>query len=208
MQSWRFSSVFPKGSGRIGGAYSRSEVPWNRTEGKQGRDRGAQQDSEWHETGKTIPIIWFSNLSFKIRIQSTPLAISVYMFFTAHLSGKECIPHWIQNNRTFKNIIINYRVFNLKVDSILIWVIYLPRFTTCDFTQLTCIYSKCWKWCPFISVHLSTRFTMFLATFLTDCGSCPKVNLFHWIFLIIFAAALFTGACLLNFSKKLCLQWV
>ena len=31
----------------------------------------------------------------------------------------------------------------------------------------TCIYSKCWKWCPFISVHLSTCFTMFLATFLS-----------------------------------------
>jgi len=26
-------------------------------------------------------------------------------------------------------------------------------------------------------------------------------------FLIIFAIALFTGACILNFSKKLCLQW-
>jgi len=59
-----------------------------------------------------------------------------------------------------------YRVFNLKVDRILIWVIYLLRFATCYFTQLTCIYSKCWKWCPFISMHLSTRFTMFLATFL------------------------------------------
>jgi len=34
-------------------------------------------------------------------------------------------------------------------------------------TQLTCIYSKCWKWCPFISMHLSTRFTMFLTTFLS-----------------------------------------
>ena len=60
-----------------------------------------------------------------------------------------------------------YRVFNLKVDRILIWVIHLLRFTTCYITQLTYIYSKCWKWCPFISVHLSTRFTMFLATFLS-----------------------------------------
>jgi hypothetical protein len=34
-------------------------------------------------------------------------------------------------------------------------------FTT-HITQLTWIYSKCWKWCPFISVHLSIRFTMFL----------------------------------------------
>ena len=60
-----------------------------------------------------------------------------------------------------------YRVFNLKVDRILIWVIYLLRFTTSYITQLTCSYSKCWKWCPFISMHLSTRFTMFLATFLS-----------------------------------------
>jgi hypothetical protein len=35
-------------------------------------------------------------------------------------------------------------------------------FTTCYITQLTWIYSKCWKWYPFISMHLSTRFTMFL----------------------------------------------
>jgi len=66
----------------------------------------------------------------------------------------------------FQNIRI-YRVFNLKVNHILIWAIYLLRFTTCYITQLTCIYSKCWKWCPFISMHLSTRFTMFLATFLS-----------------------------------------
>jgi hypothetical protein len=44
--------MFPKGCGRKGGAYSRNKVPQNRTEGKQGRDRGTQQDSEWHETGK------------------------------------------------------------------------------------------------------------------------------------------------------------
>jgi len=44
--------MFPKGSVRKGGAYSRSEVPENRTEGKQGRDRATQQGSEWHETGK------------------------------------------------------------------------------------------------------------------------------------------------------------
>jgi len=60
-----------------------------------------------------------------------------------------------------------YWVFNIKVDHILIWVIYLLRFTTCYITQLSCIYSKCWKWCPFISLHLSKRFTMFLATFLS-----------------------------------------
>jgi len=38
--------MFPKGYGRKGGAYSRSEVPQNRTEGKQGRDKRTQQDSE------------------------------------------------------------------------------------------------------------------------------------------------------------------
>ena len=35
-------------------------------------------------------------------------------------------------------------VFNLKADRILIRVIYLLRIT-CYITQLTCIYSKCWK---------------------------------------------------------------
>ena len=55
----------------------------------------------------------------------------------------------------------------LNSGPILIWVIYLLRFTTYYITQLTCIYSKFWKWCPFISMHLSTRFTMFLATFLS-----------------------------------------
>jgi len=60
-----------------------------------------------------------------------------------------------------------YRVFNVKVDRILIWVIYLLRFTRCYITQLTCVYSMCWKWCRLISLHLSTRFTMFLTTFLS-----------------------------------------
>ena len=59
------------------------------------------------------------------------------------------------------------QVVQLKGDRILIWVIYLLIFTTCCITQLTSIYNKCWKWCPFISMHLSTRFTMFLATFLS-----------------------------------------
>jgi hypothetical protein len=38
--------------------------------------------------------------------------------------------------------IIYIEVFNLKVDRILIQVIYLLRFATCYITQLTCIYSK------------------------------------------------------------------
>ena len=92
-----------------------------------------------------------------------------------------------------------YRVFNFKVDRILIWVVYLLRFTTCYITQLNCVYSKCWKWYPFILMHLSTRFAMFLANFL---GVLSFTSL-----IIIFAIALFTGACLLNFSKKHCLQW-
>jgi len=45
--------------------------------------------------------------------------------------------------------------------------IYIYIYITCYITQLTSIYSKCWKWYPFISIHLSTRFTMFLATFLS-----------------------------------------
>jgi len=42
--------------------------------------------------------------------------------------------------RTSRNQKHLYRVFNLKVDRILIWVTYLLRFT-CYITQLTCIYS-------------------------------------------------------------------
>ena len=78
--------------------------------------------------------------------------------------------YWIDQECTFVNALTNLgiiQVFNFKVDRILIWVIYLLRFTTCYITQLTCIYSKCWKWCKFISVHLSTHFTMFLANFLS-----------------------------------------
>jgi hypothetical protein len=61
---------------------------------------------------------------------------------------------------------IYIQVVQLKVYRLLILVMYLLRFTAHYITQLTCHYSKCWKLCPFISMHLSTRFTMFLATFL------------------------------------------
>jgi hypothetical protein len=88
-----------------------------------------------------------------------------------------------------------YRLFNLKVDRILIRVIYLLRFAACYITQLTCIYSKCWKWCPFISVHLSTRFTMFLTTFLSVLLFTSSMAQIIFFFKI------------LNFSKNLCLQW-
>jgi hypothetical protein len=84
----------------------------------------------------------------------------------------------------------------LKSGPNLIWVIYLLRFTTCYITQLICIYSKCWKWCPFISMHLSTRFIMFLATFLSGLSffNYFRNSTFHW-------------RMLLKYSKKLCLQW-
>jgi len=119
------------------------------------------------------------------------------MTFRWILSWKYCNQLTQSHSISFIAQLLLYRVFNLKVDRILtlilltwsiwwapnntsrwqmrfnsalkglIWVIYLLRFTTCYITQLTCIYSKCWKWCPFISVHLSTRFIMFLATFLS-----------------------------------------
>jgi len=69
----------------------------------------------------------------------------------------------------------------LKSGPIWIWVIYLLRFTTCYITQLTCIYDKCWKWCPFISRHLSTRFTIFLAPFLNVLSFNHFCNsTFYW----------------------------
>jgi hypothetical protein len=70
--------------------------------------------------------------------------------------------HWL-----FIAICDDIQDVQLKNGPILIWVIYLLIFTICYTTQLTCIYSKCSKWCPFISMHLSTCFTMFLATFLS-----------------------------------------
>jgi hypothetical protein len=68
------------------------------------------------------------------------------------------------------------------MDRILMWVIYLPRFTICYITQLTCIYSWCWKWCSFISVHLLTSFTMFLTTFLSVLSYFNHFhnNTFYW----------------------------
>jgi len=92
-------------------------------------------------------------------------------------------------------VVCDIQVFNLKVDLILIWVICLLRFTACYITQLTCIYIKCWKWCLFISMHLSTRFSMFLATFLSVLSFTSSMARVIIIFKI------------LNFSKKLCLQW-
>jgi hypothetical protein len=88
-----------------------------------------------------------------------------------------------------------YSVFNLKMDHILIWIIYLLRFTTCYITQQICIYSKCWKWCPFISVHFLTHFTMFLANFLSVLSFTSSMARVIFIFKI------------LNSSKKVCLQW-
>ena len=75
-----------------------------------------KKDSEERlsDIGKNIPVFWFSNSSFKIKNQSTPLVVPIYMFLTAHLSGKGCVPHWIQNNRTFKNVIINYITLDFR----------------------------------------------------------------------------------------------
>jgi hypothetical protein len=44
---------------------------------------------------------------------------------------------------------------------------------------------------------------MVLTLTFADYDASPKVNLFSGIFLIIFAIALFTGGCLLNFLKKI-----
>ena len=101
--------------------------------------------------------------------RSTPLCAAGLCFEPRNiLTTHFCNNHgWFPTRCTNFFYLFTYRVFNLKVDRILIWVIYLLRFTKCYITQLTCIYSNCWKLCPFISVHLSTRFTMFLANFLS-----------------------------------------
>jgi hypothetical protein len=84
----------------------------------------------------------------------------------------------------------------IKSGLISIWVIYLLIFTTSFITQLISIYSKCWKWCSFISIHLSTRFTMFLATFLSVLS-----------FFNHFGNITFYWSLPSKFFKKLCLQW-
>ena len=149
------------------------------------------------------------NSGFKGLSQINPFIHQVFYIFKIIVNNiLVCTPSLFKRSlpltfltRTSYIYIYIYTVFSLKVGRILIWVIYLPRFTTCYITQLTCIYSKCWKWCSFISMHLSTRFTMFLATYLSVLSFEPVSR----NFVIIFATALFTGACLPNFSKKLCL---
>lgn len=54
MQSSGFRWTFPKGTGRKGGVYSRSDTGQNRIEGKQGKDRATCQDCEWHEPSKFL----------------------------------------------------------------------------------------------------------------------------------------------------------
>jgi hypothetical protein len=61
----------------------------------------------------------------------------------------------------------------------------LLRFTICYTTQLTCIYNKCWKWRPFTSMHLSTRVTMFLATFLSVLSFTSSTERVIFIFKIL-----------------------
>jgi hypothetical protein len=41
--------------------------------------------------------------------------------------------------------------------------------------------NKCWKWCPFISLHLSTCFTMFLKTFISVLSF---TSLMAWVIFI------------------------
>ena len=120
-------------------------------------------------------------LSRKFKYEVTLMQNVSYCLWT-HLNLCLCHLFWLQCKNVKESLLpltdavriwrksidhSKYGVFNLKVDRILIWVIYLLRFTTYYITQLTCIYSKCWKWSPFISMHLSTCFTMFLATFLS-----------------------------------------
>jgi hypothetical protein len=63
-----------------------------------------------------------------------------------------------------------YRVLNLKSGP---YFNISNLFTTCYITQITWIYSNCRKWCPFFSLHLSTRFTMFLLNHFRN-------STFHW----------------------------
>ena len=136
----------------------------------------------------------YSNIKFHENPSSTPYICASLLL----ISRLNICMHFSSLPRTIHASPLHpcYRVFNLKVDRILIWVIYLLRFTTRYVTQLTCIYSKCCKWCPFISMHLSIRFTVFLPTFLSIffTSSMARVT--------IFAIALFTGACLLNFQRN------
>ena len=107
--------------------------------------------------GNLVFHVWFSCVCHLVYVRS---CLKVIKNSTAHIKLKtKCVYIYIY--------IYIYSVFNLKVARILIWVIYLLRFTTSYITQLTCTYSKCWKWCPFISMHLSTCFAMFFATFLS-----------------------------------------
>ena len=55
--------------------------------------RKKDNEKRLSDTGKNIPLILFSNSSFKIGNQSTPIVVPIYMFFTARLLGKGYIPH-------------------------------------------------------------------------------------------------------------------
>jgi len=130
----------------------------------------------------------YSNIKFHENPSSTPYICASLLL----ISRLNICMHFSSLPRTIHASPLHpcYRGFNLKVDRILIRVIYLLRFT-CYITQLTYIYSKCWKWCPFISMHLSTRFTMFLTTFLGVLSFTSSLARVIFIFKI------------LNFSKKL-----
>jgi len=50
----------------------------------------------------------------------------------------------------------------------------------------------------YIYIYIYLAISLVLTLISADYDSCPKVNLLHEIFKIIFPIALFTGACLLN----------
>ena len=64
-----------------------------------------------------------------------------YLKKTSSFSVKN--PSWLLILREMTTTL--YTVFNIKLDRILILVIYLLRFTTFYITQVTSIYNKCWK---------------------------------------------------------------
>jgi len=122
--------------------------------------------------------------------------ILIYLHIIHLLISSICFEHYPAHlQEVYVVIVVSVQDVQIKSGPILIWVIYLLRFTTCFITQLTCIYSKCCKWCQFISMHLSTRFTMFIATFLSVISFTSSIARVIFVFKI------------LNFSKKLCLQW-
>jgi hypothetical protein len=85
-------------------------------------------------------------------------------------------------------------VFN-SVFKVLIWVMYLLRYTTCYITQNV------------FTGSVGNVAHSFQCTYQHVSPCCSQLFLAYFHFGIMFAIAHFTSACLLNFSKKLCFQW-